>query len=51
MTGPSLRLIRELLGLTQVGLATDLGVTGNTLARWERGLHPIPQWVAKLLPL
>ena len=37
MTGSELRRIRKRLGLTQVQLAERLGVTGNTVARQERG--------------
>lgn len=37
MTGPDLRARRRALALTQAALATRLGVTPNTIARWERG--------------
>lgn len=33
----ALRVRRRELGLTQVGLARKIGVTANTVARWERG--------------
>lgn len=36
MTGTELRQRREWLGLTQAELATDLGISANTVARWER---------------
>ena len=36
MTGAELHTFREKLGLSQSQLATLLGVTPNTLARWER---------------
>jgi predicted ATPase/DNA-binding CsgD family transcriptional regulator len=36
-----LRAQRLKLGLTQARLARTLGVTANTLARWERGVAPI----------
>ena len=35
--GRELRLRREGLGLTQAQLASALGVSSNTIARWERG--------------
>jgi transcriptional regulator with XRE-family HTH domain len=38
-----LRKVREALELTQVGLAKEMGITGNSWARWERGAtvrHP-----------
>jgi transcriptional regulator with XRE-family HTH domain len=34
--------------LSQARLAESLGVTPNTVARWERCEVPIPQWVARL---
>jgi transcriptional regulator with XRE-family HTH domain len=34
--------------LSQVGMAAKLGVTANTVARWERREIPIPQWVPRL---
>lgn len=36
MTGDELRDYRRKLGLTQAQLAASLGVTPNTVARWER---------------
>jgi transcriptional regulator with XRE-family HTH domain len=36
MTGKTLRRIRKQLGLTQQALAQHIGVTGNSVARWER---------------
>lgn len=36
MTGEELRTRRKRLGVTQTELAKMLGVTGNTIARWER---------------
>ncbi|MFN2442764.1 MAG: DUF2283 domain-containing protein [Thermoanaerobaculia bacterium] len=35
--GADLRLRRESLGMTQAELASALGTTANTIARWERG--------------
>jgi transcriptional regulator with XRE-family HTH domain len=37
LSGASMRERRHKLGLTQVELARALGVSGNTVARWERG--------------
>jgi transcriptional regulator with XRE-family HTH domain len=34
--------------LSQARVAENLGVTTNTVARWERCEVPIPQWVARL---
>jgi transcriptional regulator with XRE-family HTH domain len=34
--------------LPQARVAENLGVTTNTVARWERCEVPIPQWVARL---
>jgi transcriptional regulator with XRE-family HTH domain len=36
MTGAQLRTERQRLGLSQAKLADALGVTANTVARWER---------------
>ena len=45
----NIRATREKLGLTQAELAEYLGVTGNMVARWERG-DAIPESV-KLIEL
>jgi transcriptional regulator with XRE-family HTH domain len=37
LAGEELRAWRTLLGMTQRELAAALGVTPNTVARWERG--------------
>jgi DNA-binding XRE family transcriptional regulator len=37
VTGADLRAKRHLLGMSQAALATALGVSPNTVARWERG--------------
>ncbi len=37
MTGAQLRRLRKRLAWTQAQLAEALGVTRNTVARWERG--------------
>ena len=31
------RELREQLGMTQLEMANEIGVTPNTIARWERG--------------
>jgi len=49
MTGAEVRRVRQRLGLTQVQLAAKLGVTENTLARWERGSVGIGEPVARLI--
>jgi transcriptional regulator with XRE-family HTH domain len=41
VTGADLRAKRHLLGMSQAALATALGVTANTVARWERGTMKI----------
>jgi transcriptional regulator with XRE-family HTH domain len=49
MTGKQLKKIRGQLGWTQSQLANELGVTSNTVARWERGEVAIREPVARLL--
>jgi DNA-binding transcriptional regulator YiaG len=44
-----LKRIRQRLGVTQKGLAAHVGVTGNTIARWERGEVPIGPVATRLL--
>ena len=51
MTGAQIRELRKALGYTQARLAEELGVTANTVARYEREeLRPSPP-VLKLLKL
>lgn len=45
MEGKDLRDQRKTLGLTQDALATKLGVTANTVARWERDEMGIPPYL------
>jgi putative transcriptional regulator len=49
MTGDELRTIRERWQWTQRTLAKHCGVSSNTIARWERGQHRVPEPVARLL--
>jgi DNA-binding transcriptional regulator YiaG len=49
MEGKQLRAIRERLNLTQVQFAQLVGVTSNTVARWERGEMAIREPTARLI--
>jgi len=49
MTGEELKELRTRLALTQAALAKEVGVTANTLARWERGKSSIPEAADKLI--
>jgi len=49
MTGRELHSIRQKLALTQAALAEAIGVTSNTIARWERGEMAISEPAARLL--
>ena len=51
MTGKEFRKKRGALGLTQIQLAEELGVTGTAVARWERSERRISEPVARLLTL
>lgn len=48
-TPDEVKSLRAQLGLSQQALADQLGVTRNTVARWEMGLHPISPLVSKFL--
>ena len=51
MTGTQIKQLRKALGYTQARLAEEVGVTANTIARYERDeLNPSPP-VMKLLKL
>jgi DNA-binding XRE family transcriptional regulator len=51
MTGAQIKSLRKALGYTQARLAEEVGVTANTIARYEREeLNPSPP-VQKLLKL
>lgn len=49
MTGREFRAIRRKLAMTQAALADEIGVTSNTIARWERGEMAIYEPAARLL--
>lgn len=49
MNGKELRAIRDKHGWTQVQLAEKLGVTPNTVARWERDEVGIREPMARLI--
>jgi DNA-binding transcriptional regulator YiaG len=49
MTGVEIRALREKLGWTQMALAEAVGVTSNSVARWERGEMAISEPAARLL--
>ena len=49
MKGRELKRIRRRLMLTQVRLAEQLGVTSNTVARWERGEVLIREPIRRLI--
>ena len=49
MSGRELHTIRQKLALTQAALAHAIGVTSNTVARWERGEMNISEPVARLI--
>ncbi len=49
MTGKNLSEIRGQLQWTQAQLGKVIGVTGNTVARWERGEMKISEPVARLI--
>jgi DNA-binding transcriptional regulator YiaG len=51
MTGKQIRTIRIRLGLTQAELAEKLGVTRNTVTRWESESIGIKESAARLLQL
>jgi transcriptional regulator with XRE-family HTH domain len=45
MKPDELKRRREALGMTQDELALAFGVKMMTVSRWERGVHPIPQYI------
>jgi transcriptional regulator with XRE-family HTH domain len=49
MTSMGVKRIRRELGLTQEGLAKAVGVDRVTVARWETGVHGIPEPTVRLI--
>lgn len=49
MSPDTLRTLRTLAGMSQSRLAAYLGVHRVTVARWETGAVPVPQWVGLAL--
>lgn len=49
MTGKQIKRIRLKLGLTQVQLAEKVGVSRNTVVRWESGAMGVRESAARLL--
>lgn len=49
MKGRTLKMIRTRLGLTQNAMAQRIGVTKNTVARWERNEMTIREPIARLI--
>lgn len=49
MTGATLIRIRKRLGITQLAFAQRIGVTANSVARWERGEMKIAEPVSRLV--
>jgi DNA-binding transcriptional regulator YiaG len=49
MTPTELKQLRALLGWSQARLAHELGVSRNTVARWELGMYKVPGPVARLI--
>lgn len=50
MTPDQLRYLRDERLLTREALAEELGdCTASTINKWERGINPIPSWVADKL--
>lgn len=51
MDGATFRRLRLRLGVSQAGLAATMGVSPNTVYRWEAGMVEIPPPVAVLIRL
>ena len=51
MNGAQLREIRQRLALTQQEFAKQIGVTPNSVARWERDEMKMTEPVARLVKL
>lgn len=48
MTHTEFRQARQSLSLTQAQIAREMGVTVNTVSRWEQGVHPVNEGLARL---
>lgn len=51
MKGTELRRLRKVLGLSQAGLAREVGVTANAIALAERGERGIGEPLARLVKM
>jgi len=51
MDPTDVRRLRQRLGLTQAAFADHIGVTPNTIARWERGELGMRPTTARLIQL
>lgn len=51
MKSNELKRLRRSLGWNQARLGEEVGVSSNTVARWERGASPVPKAVARLVRL
>lgn len=49
--GAEIRAIRKGMGFMQKTLAGDLGVTPETLNRWENGKKPVPERMLRFIRL
>ena len=49
MTERDVKRVRAKLRLTQDELASLVGVTRNTVARWEMGMHPVSLPIERLI--
>ncbi len=49
--GARLQRLRQLLGLSQRQMATELGVTPGALAMWERKTRPVPAPILKIIEI
>ena len=51
MDGQTFRELRLKLAYSQAELAREIGVSANTVARWERGELPVNRPAARVLEL
>jgi transcriptional regulator with XRE-family HTH domain len=49
VSGAELERLRTAMGLSQRALAEELGVHPMSVSKWERGVHSIPEPVARLV--